>query len=435
MITTTSTQFKPFEENKLKTAFEAQQRRNAGAADIITPRFPFYVRDRLPVHILENNELYVKFIDAYFEWLGISNGINKIPYLMDINNISSDLLIHHKELFAKLFPETIEFNWTNPDDGTGVDVRRFLSFVRQFYLTKGTEESIRFLLSSLFGLDSASIDFDYPKVAMCFLSDSIWVPNLLEDTDSSGNTQDGYWKDSRTLLGGTLDGSWTDGPRFRDKYYQEFSYSVIWSPDYTDTPNSYKKFNLEPVREIAHPAGFRLFNNVGPTRYIPAGPGPIDTGYSEQPLIGHYLAYNFETTRNPRDPFGGICNTFNPGYDWFPCGFNPYRTNPLGLTGTVNCSTAKHNVDGYAIGYTYGASANAAGYTYTEDTYSTANDRGYTLWVVYHHPNTWSIGPTSGTAFGDMRLGWLIDLIPDIEKGANASPNDPVETLATCSLA
>ena len=170
----------------------------------------------------------------------------------------------------------------------------------------------------MFGIQAEDIDFDYPKVAMCFLSDSIWVPNLLEDTDSSGNTQDGYWKDSRTLLGGTLDGSWTDGPRFRDKYYQEFSYSVIWSPDYTDTPELYKKFNLEPVREIAHPAGFRLFNNVGPTRYIPAGPGPIDTGYSEQPLIGHYLAYNFETTRNPRDPFGGICNTFNPGYDWFP---------------------------------------------------------------------------------------------------------------------
>ena len=420
MISTTSIESNPFEPNVGLQRFVEQTLRNSSASDATTPRFPFYIKDRLPSHVVENYGLYVKFIEAYFEWLGITNGINKIPYLMDINNVSSDLLIHHKELLAKLWPENNQFNWSDPANSV-IDLRRFISFIRKFYLTKGTEESIRFLLSSLFDLDPAAIDFDYPKVRLLYLSDSIWVPNLTEDSDAIGNTYEGYWSDSRTLL--------SDGVRFRDKYYQEFSYVI------KATTNDQGAFLLEPVREIAHPAGFRLWNNIGPDKYVPAAPGPVDTGYVEPALLGHYLAYNFETTRNPRDPFDGICNSFQPGYDWFPCGFNPYTTNPLGITGTVNCTTAKHNVDEYPIGYTYGASANAAGYTYTEDTYITANSRGYTLWVVNHHPNSWAIGPPLGTAFGDMRIGWLVALVPDSTKGANTSPNDPLETLATCTLA
>ncbi len=421
MISTTSIESNPFEPNVGLQRFVEQTLRNSSASDATTPRFPFYIKDRLPSHVVENYGLYVKFIEAYFEWLGITNGINKIPYLMDINNVSSDLLIHHKELLAKLWPENNQFNWSDPANSV-IDLRRFISFIRKFYLTKGTEESIRFLLSSLFDLDPAAIDFDYPKVRLLYLSDSIWVPNLTEDSDAIGNTYEGYWSDSRTLL--------SDGVRFRDKYYQEFSYVVK-----ATTNDDRGAFVLEPVREIAHPAGFRLWNNIGPDKYVPAAPGPVDTGYVEPALLGHYLAYNFETTRNPRDPFDGVCNSFQPGYDWFPCGFNPYTTNPLGITGTVNCTTAKHNVDEYPIGYTYGASANAAGYTYTEDTYITANSRGYTLWVVNHHPNSWAIGPTLGTAFGDMRIGWLVGLIPDPTKGANSSTNNPTEALASCTLA
>ena len=79
---------------------------------------------------------------------------------------------------------------------------------------------------------------------------------------------------------------------------------------------------------------------------------------------------------------------------------------------------------------------NKSGYTFDMDTYNTANDRGYTLWVVYNHPNVWSVGPTSGTPFGDMKLGWLISLIPDITKNVNSSPNDPVEPgITACTLA
>ena len=204
MISTTNLEFKTFEENKARTSFDRQNERTSTSPDVITPRFPFYVRDRLPVHILENHDLYVKFIETYFEWLGISNNIDQIPYLVDINNVPNDLLIHHKELFAHLFPETsvsddtgeIIYNWTDPENSL-VDIRRFLSFIRQFYLTKGTEESTRFLLSSLFGINAGSIDFDYPKVQLCILSDSIWVPNLEGDTDTLGNVYNGYWADSR----------------------------------------------------------------------------------------------------------------------------------------------------------------------------------------------------------------------------------------------
>ena len=67
MITTTNQQANVFEENKAQVAFDRQIERTSSAPDVITPRFPFYVRDRLPVHILENHELYVKFIESYFE--------------------------------------------------------------------------------------------------------------------------------------------------------------------------------------------------------------------------------------------------------------------------------------------------------------------------------------------------------------------------------
>jgi len=419
--TVTTTESQPFEPNHGQEIVQGQIARSNTGSDVTTARFPFYIKDRLPNHVVENYDLYVKFIEAYFEWLGISNGIDKIPYLMDLNSISDDLLIHHKELLAELWPENAQFNWSRPEKSI-VDLRRFLSFIRQFYLTKGTEESIRFILSSVYDIDSAEIDFDYPKVQLLFLSDSIWVPNLENDTDAIGNPYEGYWKDSRTML--------SDGVKFRDKYYQEFSYVIK-----ATTQNDTDKFVLEAVRDIAHPAGFRLFNNVGPDVYIPSAPGPIDTGYVEPMLIGHYLAYQFDTVLNPRDPFNGTCNVFQPGYDWFPCGFNPYTYNPLSVSGSVNCGTAKHDPDGFPIGYTFGAAAGASGYTYTEDTYITANSRGYTLWTVFEHPNTWAIGPTAGTAFGDMKLGWIQALIPDVTKGVNGSPNDPTELLTNCTLA
>tara|TARA_R110000851_G_scaffold109149_6_gene231243 strand:- start:2585 stop:3883 length:1299 start_codon:yes stop_codon:yes gene_type:complete len=432
MISSTNLEFKPFVENKAKKQFDEQALRNSNASDIITPRFPFYVRDRLPVHILENYELYVKFIETYFEWLGITNNINQIPYLMDITNVPSNLLIHHKELFAHLFPDTsvseddgnIIYDWNNADNSV-VDIRRFLSFVRQFYLTKGTEESSRFLLSSLFGIDAASIDFDYPKVQLCILSDAIWVPNLLEDTDTLGNIYSGYWADSRKTLSG--------GVRFRDDYFQEFSYSItsisteasIGTADDADY-----EFTTKPIKDITHPAGFKLFNNVGPDSYIPAPPGPIDTGYSERPLIGNYLCYRFDTTLDAREPFPDVCAV----QDLFPCGFNPYTTNPL--NGTPNCfSSSVHNPNGFPIGYTYGAAAEAAGYTYTADTYNTAEDRGYTFWTVSHHPASWADGIDLGIAFGNIRLGDLVYLIPDSSKNYNASPNDPDEDVSTCTLA
>lgn len=437
MITTTNQQASVFEENKAQVAFDRQTERTSSAPDVITPRFPFYVRDRLPVHILENHELYVKFIESYFEWLGISNNINQIPYLMDLKNIPSNLLIHHKELFASLFPETsvrntseeedngqIIYNWRDPDNSL-VDIRRFLSFIRQFYLTKGTEESTRFLLSSLFGINAGSIDFDYPKVQLCILSDSIWVPNLDGDTDTLGNLYNGYWADSRTTLSG--------GVRLQDEYFQQFSYSVTAITPLENIADGNidedYEFTTKPIKDITHPAGFKLFNNVGPDSYRPAPPGPIDTGYSESPLIGHYLAYRFDTTLNGREPFPALCNLV----DLFPCGFNPYTTNPL--NGSVNCFTPAHNPNGFPIGYTYGAAAEAAGYTYTSDTYLTAEDRGYTFWVVYNHPASWVEDIPLGSQFGDMRLGNLVDLTPDAAKGYNVSPNDPVEDVSTCTLA
>ncbi len=108
MISTTNLEFQTFEENKAKTEFARQEQRNSTSPDVVTPRFPFYVRDRLPVHILENHELYVKFIEAYFEWLGISNNIDQIPYLIDIKMYQISI-IHHKELFAHLFSRNFYF--------------------------------------------------------------------------------------------------------------------------------------------------------------------------------------------------------------------------------------------------------------------------------------------------------------------------------------
>ena len=99
MISTTNLEFKTLEPNKAKESFDQQGIRTNSAPDVITPRFPFYVRDRLPVHILENHDLYVKFIEAYFEWLGISNNIDQIPYLVDINNY---LLIFFQRLLSRM---------------------------------------------------------------------------------------------------------------------------------------------------------------------------------------------------------------------------------------------------------------------------------------------------------------------------------------------
>ena len=71
-----------------------------------------------------------------------------------------------------------------------VEVNKFVKFIKQFYGSKGTEDSLRFLYRILFNTD---LNFYYPSTDMLRVSDGKWTQNnYLSLTGASGIDPNGY---------------------------------------------------------------------------------------------------------------------------------------------------------------------------------------------------------------------------------------------------
>lgn len=128
---------------------------NSKISNLVASQLPFFVRN--------DHENFVAFLEAYYEFLEQETGAG---------NISRTLLEQADVDLSDLFVQKFYDNFLPfiPKDTT-VDKTLILKNIKDFYRSRGTEKSIRFLMRILF---NEEVDFYYPQRDVLIASDGKW---------------------------------------------------------------------------------------------------------------------------------------------------------------------------------------------------------------------------------------------------------------------
>jgi hypothetical protein len=128
---------------------------NNKISNLVASQVPFFVRN--------DHENFVAFVEAYYEFLEQQTGVV---------NVSKNLLNQADVDLTDIFVEKFYDNFLPfiPKD-TAVDKTLILKHIKDFYRSRGTEKSIRFLMRILFDED---VDFYYPQRDVLKVSDGKW---------------------------------------------------------------------------------------------------------------------------------------------------------------------------------------------------------------------------------------------------------------------
>jgi hypothetical protein len=128
---------------------------NNKISNLIASQVPFFVRN--------DHDNFVAFVEAYYEFLEQQTGVvNVSKNLLDQSDIDlSDIFVE------KFYDNFLPFI---PKD-TAVDKTLIVKHIKDFYRSRGTEKSIRFLMRILFDSD---VDFYYPQQDVLKVSDGKW---------------------------------------------------------------------------------------------------------------------------------------------------------------------------------------------------------------------------------------------------------------------
>lgn len=146
---------------------------NSRISNLISTQVPFFVRN--------DHENFVRFIEAYYEYLeqsGTANGLGKtvhtaksMPDYMDIDRTVDLFAEKFYDNYLRLIPRNII-----------ADKNLVLKHIKDFYTARGTEKSIEFLLRVMFGEEN--IEFYYPKIDVLRASAGKWfIEKSLKITD------------------------------------------------------------------------------------------------------------------------------------------------------------------------------------------------------------------------------------------------------------
>ena len=149
------------------------------------------VASQLPDFIRQDHELFIKFMEYYYEFMEQSNGVINIAKSasdyadIDIARGNNDVYLEKMyNDFISMLPE-----------GTIADKNLILKNVKDFYRSRGTEKSVRFLTRILY---NKRPEFYYPKRDILKVSDGKWyVAKSLKVNDI---TVDGLANDAAFML-------------------------------------------------------------------------------------------------------------------------------------------------------------------------------------------------------------------------------------------
>ena len=137
------------------------------------PGIDTFVSNHLPQFIKEDHDRFVKFIEAYYSFMESSGQVlydgNKLKDYQDIDyldgNKSNPKSIVYTEHFFREYLSDIPRNIL-------VNKPLLLKHIKQFYRSKGTEKSFKFLFRILFDVN---VELYYPRVDVLKASDGKWI--------------------------------------------------------------------------------------------------------------------------------------------------------------------------------------------------------------------------------------------------------------------
>jgi len=135
------------------------------------------VESQLPGYVQEDYPKFVTFLEKYYEWMQtnnqLSSALEDFENSKDLDQSSEFYLNLLKEELIPYFPEEIL-----------LDKSKLLKFTNQYYKSKGTPSSLKFLFKILY---NENIDIFYPKEEILIASDGKWALPLALRIDTDDN--------------------------------------------------------------------------------------------------------------------------------------------------------------------------------------------------------------------------------------------------------
>lgn len=135
----------------------------------MTVKISQLVDHQLPEYYKEEYPKFVAFLKTYYEYLeqegyAIDILINQQAY-DDIDRTLEKFIPYFKNQYAELFPDTAL-----------VDKRLLIKHIKDFYLSKGSEESFKMFFQMVYGI---KIGMEYPSERMLRASDGVWEKKII----------------------------------------------------------------------------------------------------------------------------------------------------------------------------------------------------------------------------------------------------------------
>ena len=298
--------------------FSIGTNRNLGVANSyqdIYPSLPAYLS------LLAYND-FISFVTQYYDWLYTENRVDTEGFgsglfltkedifrLIDIDRIaktSADDTDYIKDpsirkeildLIAAQYAEGLETYYSDPANPiTEEDLTNFISGIREnFYQKKTNLSALQYYFETLFNVTGAQVLVDYPKRYM--LRTDGGVPDFAPE-----NSAEHILLSNPVLNEAVLQDSY---------WYQDYSYLI--SVQTISEDSEIIQYDINDVeqqiyKELAHPAGIKVFFNVTNDDYIPPPDFDGEFGAREQTILGNYLPYRVTD-------FNGITYTAGCTYD------------------------------------------------------------------------------------------------------------------------
>lgn len=136
-----------------------------------TPTWSF-AKTKLPQFIQDDYKTFSRFIEAYYEWLHKSNNPIFTPFtseqFSDIDTTPEIFLSNFRIQYLNDFPDNILKSGDK-------NIRTIIKNIKQFYRSKGSEKSFRFLFRLLY---NTYVDFYYPRNDLIKSSGNLWIENV-----------------------------------------------------------------------------------------------------------------------------------------------------------------------------------------------------------------------------------------------------------------
>lgn len=174
------------------------------------------VKSQVPFFVKNDHPQFIAFLEAYYEFLEqngqVVDSIKNTRNYYDIDTTIDQFAEKIYDTYLKLFPKNIR-----------ADRNLLLKHAKDFYLSRGTEKSIKFLMNIMFAEEN--VDFYYPKKDILRASDGKWYVQKslkIEDVriDNVSNTSfSALEKFVNTIITGNTSGATAIVERV-DRFYE-----------------------------------------------------------------------------------------------------------------------------------------------------------------------------------------------------------------------